>query len=127
MKFTFSWLKEFVDVDSTPSDLAQRLTMGGLEVESLTAVREPENGTEDWLFEIGVTPNRGDCLSIAGIAREVAALTGAPLKSPPVSAPGKDAGMRRRISISIEDPQLCPRYSARIVDDIKIVPSPPWL
>ncbi len=127
MKFTFNWLKEFVDVSLAPLDLAKTLTMAGLEVEAVSALREPERGQEDWLFEVGVTPNRGDCLGVAGIAREVAALTGASSKSPPVAAPVKDSGIQKRISIAIEDSHLCPRYSARIVDEIKIAPAPLWL
>ena len=126
MKFTFNWLKEFVDLSLTPLDLAKTLTMAGLEVESVSALHEPECG-DDWLFEIGVTPNRGDCLGIAGIAREVAALTGASSKMPPMDSPVKDTAIQKRISISIEDSHLCPRYSARIVDEIKIAPAPIWL
>jgi phenylalanyl-tRNA synthetase beta chain len=127
MKFTFNWLKEFVEIGLGPQDLAKTLTMAGLEVESLAVIREPESGQEDWLFEVGVTPNRGDCLGIAGIAREVAALTGANLTTLPASAAAKDANIKKRIAISIDDSRLCPRYSARIVDDIAIAPSPSWL
>jgi phenylalanyl-tRNA synthetase beta chain len=127
MKFTFNWLKEFVEINLAPADLAHALTMAGLEVESFTAALEPETGKEDWLFEISVTPNRGDCLSVAGIAREVAALTKGKLRAPPSGAAAKDAGSQKRISIAIEDPLLCPRYSARLVDEIKIAPSPAWL
>ena len=127
MKFTFSWLKEFVDPGLTPQELAKTLTMAGLEVESVAPIGEPESGQDDWLFEVGVTPNRGDCLGIAGIAREVAALTGATVKSLPTGAAAKDSNIHKRISISIDDPQLCLRYSARIVDDITIAPSPAWL
>ena len=68
MKFTLNWLKEFVDFKASPEKLAKLLTMAGLEVESVTPLQEPETNREDWLFEIGVTPNRGDCLGIAGIA-----------------------------------------------------------
>jgi phenylalanyl-tRNA synthetase beta chain len=127
MKFTFNWLKEFVDIESTPQELAATLTMAGLEVESITPIREAQSGQEDWLFEVGVTPNRGDCLGIAGIAREVAALTGAKLHTLPSSVSAKDPNIHKRISIAIEDALLCPRYSARIVDEISIAPSPTWL
>jgi phenylalanyl-tRNA synthetase beta chain len=127
MKFTFNWLKELVGFDLPPERLAERLTMAGLEVESLTAVREPESNREDWLFEIAVTPNRGDCLGIAGIAREVAALTGGGLKTVPVRAAKKDPGINKRISITIRNPRLCLRYSARIVDDVRVAPAPAWL
>ena len=124
MKFTFNWLKEFVEITLRPADLAKSLTMAGLEVESLTVIHEPEGAQEDWLFEVGVTPNRGDCLGIAGIAREVAALTGGKLQALSLSAAAKDPSVLKRISISIEDSLLCPRYSARIVDEISIAPSP---
>ncbi len=127
MKFTLSWLKEFVEVDLPPAELAKTLTMAGLEVESMAAAHELENGQEDWLFEIAVTPNRGDCLGIAGIAREVAALTKGKLKTLPVDVATKDPNLQKRIAIAIEDPLLCARYSARIVDEIKIAPSPAWL
>ena len=90
MKFTFNWLKEFVTLKVAPEKLAELLTMAGIEVESLTSLREPGTSQEDWLFEIAVTPNRGDCLGIAGVAREVSALTGGPLKTAKVSAHAKD-------------------------------------
>ena len=127
MKFTFNWLKEFVKVTAGPAELAKLLTMAGLEVESLAPQREAESNAEDWLFEIAVTPNRGDCLGIAGIAREVAALTGGQLLSLPSSPAKKDATINQRISLTIADPRLCPRYSARIVDDVAIATAPAWL
>ena len=127
MKFTFNWLKESVAYSSTPERLAELLTMAGLEVESLTSLRELETERQDWLFEIAVTPNRGDCLGIAGIAREVAALTGNELRALPESPADKDSAIKKRISIKIEDAQLCARYSARIVEDVRVAPSPAWL
>ena len=92
MKFTLNWLKESVEFTGTADELAKLLTMAGLEVESVTPLHEPEGDREDQLFEVGVTPNRGDCLGIAGIAREVAALTGARVKSAPVSAARDSSG-----------------------------------
>src|SRR6266511_1306818 len=127
MKFTFNWLKEFVKVTAGPQELAKLLTMAGLEVESLAPQREAETNAEDWLFEIAVTPNRGDSLGIAGIAREVAALTGGKLLSMPSSPAKKDSTISKRISLIIEDPRLCPRYSARIVDEVAISAAPTWL
>lgn len=127
MKFTFNWLKEIVVFDASPQRLAEMLTMAGLEVESLTALREPETNREDWLFEVGVTPNRGDCLGIGGIAREVAALARGKVKTLPAIPSKNDPSINKRIGLSIEDPRLCPRYSARIVDDVQIAPAPAWL
>jgi len=127
MKFTFNWLKESLAYSGTPERLAELLTMAGLEVESLTSLREPETERQDWLFEIAVTPNRGDCLGIAGIAREVAALTGNELRALPESPADKDSAIKKRIRIKIEDAQLCARYSARIAEDVRVAPSPAWL
>jgi phenylalanyl-tRNA synthetase beta chain len=125
MNFTFNWLSEFVTVAMTPEKLAELLTMAGLEVESVTPLIEPETSRADWLFSIGVTPNRGDCLGIKGIAREVAASTGKGLKAAAPSRVKNQSGMVKRIRVSIEHPRLCARYSARIIDNIRISPSPP--
>jgi len=120
MKLTFNWLKEFVAFTGTPEELVQLLTMAGLEVESLSSLREPDTNREDWLLEIAVTPNRGDCLGIAGIAREVSALTGAELKPIATLPSEKTPQLEERVAIRIEDPNLCPRYSARIIDGLSI-------
>jgi phenylalanyl-tRNA synthetase beta chain len=127
MKFTFNWLKEFVTFKPSPQKLAEMLTMAGLEVESVSSLREPQTDREDWLFEVGVTPNRGDCLGITGLAREVSALAGGQLKTPPSSAHGKDPSIAKRVSIKIADRRLCRRYSARIVDEVRPGPSPAWM
>jgi phenylalanyl-tRNA synthetase beta chain len=127
MKFTLNWLKESVEFTGMADELAKLLTMAGLEVESVTMLREPESDREDQLFEVGVTPNRGDCLGIAGIAREVAALTGARVNSAPVSAAKKTSAIGKRLSLTIENSELCPRYSARIVDNLRIAPAPAWM
>jgi phenylalanyl-tRNA synthetase beta chain len=136
VKFTFNWLREFVTFKGSPEKLAGLLTMAGLEVESVTPLQEPETNREDWLFEIGVTPNRSDCLGLAGIAREVSALTGGRVKSAPVarhSNGSRVAGRAdvergtKRVSITIQNPRLCPRYSARIVDEVHLGPTPSWM
>jgi len=81
----------------------------------------------DHLLEISVTPNRGDCLSIIGVAREVAALLGTAFHpSSPKLREGKDR-IEESIRVSILDPDLCPRYSARLITKVRIGPSPFWL
>ena len=84
-------------------------------------------GLSDHLLEVEVTPNRGDCLSVLGIAREVSALTGRPLTdaSPSVLEEGPPA--EEMAGVSVECPLHCPRYAARIVEGVSIGPSPPWL
>jgi phenylalanyl-tRNA synthetase beta chain len=127
MKFTFNWLKEFVTFKASPEKLAELLTMAGLEVESLTALHDPETNREDWLFEISVTPNRGDCLGIAGLANEVSALTGGRVKSAAATPRSKNTSIVNRVSIAIQNSRLCPRYSAGVVDEVHMAPSPAWM
>ena len=79
------------------------------------------------VLELEITPNRPDCLSIYGVAREVHAATGAPLKPPPWSSdPGK-SGEVPGVSIEVQDAELCPRFTARLYEDVTIGPSPEWL
>ncbi|HLW94643.1 MAG TPA: phenylalanine--tRNA ligase subunit beta [Solirubrobacteraceae bacterium] len=83
-------------------------------------------GTDVLEFEI--TPNRPDCLSVYGVAREVHAATGAPLAPPPwTDDPGSLDGSPAGIEIAVECPDLCPRFTARVFEDVAIGPSPLWL
>ncbi len=234
MIVTYNWLKEFVDFDYSPQELADRLTMAGLEVESTTAIgegldsvivarldsveRHPDadrltvcsvnKGDEvvqvvcgatnhksgdlvalaqpgsvlpgdfkikkskirgqvslgmlcsekelglsneadgilildpssqvgmpvfdalqlkDTAFEIGLTPNRPDCLSLVGVAREVAAICGQPLRLPTIEISPAGEDISTACQVEIEDPQGCPRYAARMVRNVKIGPSPDWM
>jgi phenylalanyl-tRNA synthetase beta chain len=79
----------------------------------------------DYILDIGVTPNRPDCLSHLGIAREVAALTNQKVKKPPVQL--KETNAKDEIEIIIDSPEGCPRYSARIIKNVTIGESPAWL
>jgi len=85
-------------------------------------------GIGDTVIELEVTPNRPDCLSMVGVAREVGAVTGKCFREPRISVlengttPAADL-----VSVTIEDPALCPRYTARVIRNVKIGPSPEWL
>lgn len=79
------------------------------------------------VFDIEVTPNRPDCLSILGIAREVAALTGQPLHLPQIDYEETGDQIASLVSVSIADPDLCPRYCATLITGVKVAPSPAWL
>lgn len=81
----------------------------------------------DTIFEIGLTPNRPDCLSVLGIAREVAALLDQPLKPPVIHHPPANGRITDLATVTIQNPDLCPRYAAALVNDIVIAPSPFWL
>jgi phenylalanyl-tRNA synthetase beta chain len=240
MRFTLSWLKEYVDFDVPPEELAERLTMSGLEVESLEllgkglgeivvaevlkilphpnakklvlcdvsdgtktykivcgaknmevndkvalarpgtrlpmSVKFPEGitiettrirgelsegmlcsdvelrlgdddegiiilpersevgesivnplGLDEVVMDIGVTPNRPDCLSVIGIAREVAAVIGTELKYPEFRLLEEGEDIDKLASVDVLDPEGCPRYSCRVITDLKSAPSPDWL
>jgi len=135
MKFTYSWLKDYVDITLKPQELADKLTMAGLEVEALSQ-KEGE-----WVFEAEVTTNRPDWLSIIGIAREVATITGSSLRkvgagAAPCGRPekGRHRGLPLqehngglKVDIRVLDAVACPRYTGRIISNIKVGPSPEWL
>lgn len=234
MIVTYNWLKEFVDFDYAPQELCDRLTMAGLEVDSLEEIgggfdsvivarleaveRHPDadrltvcqvnNGTEivqvvcgatnhktgdlialaqpgsvlpgdfkikkskirgqvsmgmlcsekelaladeaegililspdlplgqpvfdalklkDFQIEIGLTPNRPDCLSVVGVAREVAAACGNKLKLPAPQISESADCIDQQTSVTIEDAEYCPRYAARMIKGVKIGPSPEWM
>jgi phenylalanyl-tRNA synthetase beta chain len=83
--------------------------------------------SSDTVLEINVTPNRPDCLSHLGIAREIGVITGEPLNKPDDEVKETDSSVNDWVKIEIADPVACPRYSVRIIRDVKVGPSPQWL
>jgi phenylalanyl-tRNA synthetase beta chain len=120
MKVTYSWLKDFVDIKIAPDDLAERLTMAGLEVVAL----EKRGG--DFVFEIEITSNRPDWLSVTGIAREVAAITKSKIKNQKVQL-RIEKSKQEKFEIKIENNKDCPLYTAKIIRGVKVGASPEWL
>ncbi len=84
-------------------------------------------GLKDTIFEIGLTPNRADCLSVIGIAREIAAKLGKRVRYPSTVLPEYGEPVNSRISVNILDSTGCPRYAARFISGCRIAPSPAWL
>jgi phenylalanyl-tRNA synthetase beta chain len=82
---------------------------------------------QDWILDINITPNRSDCLCVLGIAREVAALTGKPLRFPADKKAEKDPPADRLTSVTLEREDLCPRYVAKLILGVRIGPSPFWM
>ena len=82
---------------------------------------------DDVMFELEVTPNRPDCLSLIGVAREIRAETGNPLKLPRVDLEENETDIRDLTSVTIDAPDLCPRYAARVIQGVKVAESPAWL
>ena len=121
MKVTYNWLKDFVNIKLAPGELAEKLTMAGLEVVSLK-----ESGG-DFVFEIEITSNRPDWLSILGVAREISSLTGSKLKTAKHQEVKIKTKNTQPVEISIADKKDCPFYSAMVIRDVKVAPSPEWL
>src|SRR3990170_1212983 len=81
----------------------------------------------DVIFDMDLTPNRPDLLSIVGIAHEVAALTGAAVREPSIEYTARGKPIKGRVAVEIADPDLCPRYVAALIEGVKIGESPPWM
>src|ERR1700681_3092289 len=121
MKVLYTWLHDFVAVSASPEELSSRLALSGTNIGGI------ENGPHGAVIDAEVTSNRPDCLSHYGIAREVNAIYKLPLKhvSPkPSEAAAKTA---EAIKVEIQSPELCGRFSARVIRGVKIQPSPAWL
>jgi phenylalanyl-tRNA synthetase beta chain len=122
MKVAYNWLKEFVDVSATPEEIGSRLALSGTNIAGI------ENGPHGAVIDAEITSNRPDCLSMLGIAREVGAIYRIPVKGvAPKLTESANAKASDAIRVSIENPELCGRYTARVFRGVKIQPSPSWL
>jgi len=130
MKVQVDWLKEYTEIDVPTDELGHVLTMAGLEIESHETVELPD-GEKSEVLELNVTPNRGYCLSHIGVAREVSALLNKSLKLPdPLKALESVWGVvkvEERVSVENMEPELCPRYCALVIENVKVGSSPKWL
>ncbi|QYO65544.1 phenylalanine--tRNA ligase subunit beta [Leptolyngbya sp. 7M] len=131
MNISFNWLKELINIRLSAEETAKALTRVGLAVEGIHPHKD------DLILDIDLTSNRPDCLSHRGVARELQAITGDHLgaetqrsgvdaSSPTVDAIPYPAALAAEF-VQIENPELCHRFTARIIKDVKIGPSPQWL
>jgi phenylalanyl-tRNA synthetase beta chain len=128
MRLVLSWLREFVDVKASAEEIAEKLSLRGFEVASI----DPLDGG-DAVIDFEITANRPDCLSVLGLAREVATAYNLPL-----APPSTDRGARvrlaelpiaatsDRVTVSLDDEELCPRYAAAVAE-IAAAVSPAWM
>jgi len=125
MKISYNWLQGLVGKKlPAPDKVAELLTFHSFEVESIN-----KNGS-DWVLDIDILPNRAhDCLSHLGIAREIAVLLKYPFKETNYKEKIKeDKKMASElIEVKVEDQKLCPRYTARVIIDVEVGPSPQWI
>jgi phenylalanyl-tRNA synthetase beta chain len=144
MKVPLSWLREFVDVPGTAEQIAATMSVRGFAVEGIesllefteavtadsTVARTPATSA-DTVIDFEVTANRPDCLSVAGMAREIATAYGLQVRRPVVGGSSLaltslKAVEQSDIDIAIESKELCPRYAGAVAD-VKVGPSPEWM
>ena len=121
MKAPLSWIREFVDVKASAEEIGALMGLRGLPLESL------ETHGDDVVMDFEVTANRPDCMSVIGIAREIATAYGLPLRnSPPKGGRSTEMTFNGKVPITIEEPELCCRYVGAVAD-VTIGPSPKWM
>lgn len=121
MKISLEWLAEYLTGPLDAERAAEALTNGGLPVESI------ERHGNDTTMDVEVTSNRGDCLSHVGIARELSALLSREFREVKPTTKESSHPVSEATSVRIEAPELCPHYTARVLRDVTIKPSPAWL
>src|SRR5256885_218413 len=139
MRLLVSWLRDFVDVAAAPAEIADTLALRGFEVASIEPApadmpRAPWQAAavQDGVIDFEITANRPDCLSVLGLAREVATAYDRPLTLPSAASGAKIAlertpvGESDRLTVTLEDADLCPRYAAAVAD-VTPAASPAWL
>jgi phenylalanyl-tRNA synthetase beta chain len=121
MKIVYNWLKEYVEAKAPAAEVRARLSLAGLPIDSI------EETAAGPVLDAEVTANRPDCLGHYGVAREVAAIYRLPLKAvqPKLKEAAEKAGGATRVEV--ECPELCPRFTARVMRGVKVQPSPDWL
>ncbi|MCA9507166.1 MAG: phenylalanine--tRNA ligase subunit beta [Myxococcales bacterium] len=125
MQISLNWLKDYLDIkaETDVEQLCQSLTMAGLEVESVTPLKD----FNDVVITLGVTPNRADALSHLGISRELAAILDLGTRSPMLSLKEMAGPVHEKVSIEIENAEDCPRYALRVIENVKVQESPDWI
>jgi phenylalanyl-tRNA synthetase beta chain len=123
MKLVYDWLKEFVQLpaSASPEELRARFSLSGTAVDSI------EPSAAGPVLDVELTANRGDCMSHYGLAREAATLYNLPLRTPAPELREVSETAASVVRVEIESPELCGRYTGRVLRGVKIGPSPDWL
>ena len=121
MGISLNWLREYIDIEWPGDELVEKLTRAGIAFEGAEAEGD------DWIMETDLTPNRGDCQGYINLAREVGALNGKSVKMPELSLSESTEEVDKYIKVTVEEPELCRRYAARLIKNVKIGPSPEWM
>ncbi len=117
-----SWMNEYLDPPASDQEQAELLTRAGFPLESRKTLSESDARQD---FEM--TSNRGGCVCHVGLAREIAAISGRHLRVPHAAPPATGGPVKETITITNEEPELCPLYTGRLITGAKVGPSPKWL
>ncbi|MBN8601098.1 MAG: phenylalanine--tRNA ligase subunit beta [Planctomycetes bacterium] len=121
MLVSWEWLSQYVYLKNTPDEIANRLSLSGLNHEETKTV------DGDTVLDLEVTSNRADCLCHIGIAREIGVLTQQQLCLPEAKITTSGEDITKSWKLNVEAPTACPRYTGRIIRGVKVGPSPAWL
>jgi phenylalanyl-tRNA synthetase beta chain len=121
MKISLNWLRDYVETDLPAEQMAGILSDLGLPCEGI------EHLADDAVIDVEVTSNRGDCLSHIGVARELAAATGKELRLPEIRYEETERPAAEFVQVDIKEPDLCKRYTARVIEGVKIGATPEWM
>jgi phenylalanyl-tRNA synthetase beta chain len=121
MKISLNWLRDYVETGFDAEKTAETLSDLGFPCEGI------EHLGDDAVIDVEITSNRGDCLGYIGIARELAVATGKKLKISDIQLDELDKHVAEFASVEIAEPELCVRYTARIIDGVRVARSPDWL
>lgn len=121
MRVLLSWLREYVDLPFGVDELAERLQMLGLGHESVQRVGD------DAVMDLEIPANRGDLMSHLGVAREVAAATRSTIRFPAGAVPAPPIAASESVRVDVQAPELCPRFTAVLIADVRVGPSPEWV
>ncbi|MBN2593155.1 MAG: phenylalanine--tRNA ligase subunit beta [Sedimentisphaerales bacterium] len=121
MKILLSWLSDYIKTDYSAEQIVEILSDVGLPCEGI------EKLADDTVIDVEVTSNRGDCLGYIGVARELAAATGKELIMPKIELDESEKDVTEFAGVQIDEPDLCGRYTARVIEGLKVGPSPGWL
>jgi phenylalanyl-tRNA synthetase beta chain len=121
MLVSWDWLQQYVQLDMSPEQLSERLMMAGLNHEAT------DRHGADWAINLEVSSNRPDCLGHIGVAREISVLWNRPLTLPPADPHEGRTAVTELTQVALDAPELCYRYTARVIRGVKVGPSPVWL
>jgi len=126
MKILLNWLNDYIKIDKSPEEIAEILSDLGFPCEGIER-KGIDHLSAYAVIDVEITSNRGDCLGYIGVARELAAATGEELIIPKVELDESDKDVAELAGVEIDEPDLCGRYTARVIEGVKIGPSPDWL